>query len=181
MPYEETVRDRLLDAIADCGSSGMISPPTNSPASGAGPLPILPMELTDPVPKHVKTHPQTSASVELESTTLVPRLASCPPDELPPNEPPKQASTGIQVGTAATNDGVEAPSTQPRSSQSVQITALSSMAVVHPHNYSPPTDAGTEYRPDDLPNPVDAKRGREGQYFWYVARKSRIPGIYATW
>ena len=55
------------------------------------------------------------------------------------------------------------------------------MAVVHPHNYSPPTDAGTEYRPDDLPNPVDAKRGREGQYFWYVARKSRIPGIYATW
>ena len=85
----------------------------------------------------------------------------------------------IEMSQSLPNNETSLPTSQPVLVP--PVASQSDMSPAGPRNYAPPDKEGVKYRPSNLPEPLDVKRGGEGRYPWYVVKKSRSPGIYASW
>lgn len=147
-----------------------------------------------------------SALLEAVATSPTPSRATTPVHQTTTEVLCNSASVRVQethdISTAMTEDGiatlsdehltpsattqsiVDKPSGTILSQPVIVAVVLSENVLAHsspPHNYAPPETEGVDYRPHNLPSPADVKRGTQGRFPWYVAKKSKVPGIYASW
>lgn len=160
--FQDGLRERLLDALVDEASSA--NSELASPEALQSPLPTQsPINSVNAIGMHKSMQPAVSSE-----SLLWEALSPSEQNEISAVE--DHTSGDLLDSTTA--------------SQPVMVAELDGHKQPHPklsRNYAPPDSAGQEYLPDDLPVPLDVKRGTEGKYPWYVAKKSRLPGIYASW
>ncbi|KZV64799.1 hypothetical protein PENSPDRAFT_690447 [Peniophora sp. CONT] len=153
--YMDTARSALMEAVADISQTPTAITPVNSPAA-------------TPVngPDSTTVQEQLLASeITLEDHTSTSEIAT--------------------LDSHVRTDGCSSDRSAGVSSQPVLVASVANATTLSlptaPRNYAPPQEEGVDFRPNDLPEPTDVRRGTEGRFPWYVVKKSRAPGIYASW
>lgn len=182
MEYEERLRDSLLDAIADSAAASQLS---------AQDTPALTMQQASSTTSSaaVSFNVQDVHDLLQQDDSSIP-LSSQPElvgeGEVPQGAHVQPGESGC-IDQVADDDPQDSNAEQSLTTNSEPVTESSaeqsgcSAVLGPPRSYAPPDYAGADYTANDLPHPLDERRRSEGRYPWYVAWKSRSPGIYCCW